>query len=122
MPTYSRVRVSGFPQAWPCHPSATCGPDVPRPRRTRPPESRSSVATVAAVVAGERAGICMIAVPSFTFVVRAPTQASGETASEPYASDVHTEWNPHRSASSASPTQKAGSSYPSCNPTRIRRS
>ena len=41
------------------------------------------VATVAAVVAGERAGICMIAVPSLTLVVRLPTQASGETASEP---------------------------------------
>ena len=81
--TYSRVRVSGLPHASPCHPSATCGPDVPSPSRTRPPESRSSVATVAAVVAGVRAGICMIAVPSLTFVVRPPTHASGETASEP---------------------------------------
>ena len=104
------MRVSGLPHAWPCHPSATCGPEVPRPRSTRPPESVSSVAAVAAVVAGVRAGICMIAVPSLTFVVRPPTHASGETASEPYASDVQTEWNPARSASSASPTQKAGSS------------
>ena len=83
MSTYSRVRVSGFPHAWPCQPSATCGPDVPSPSRTRPPERRSSVATVAAVVAGERAGICMIAVPSLMLVVRLPTHASGETASEP---------------------------------------
>ena len=37
--------------------------------------------------------------------MRPPIHASGETASEPYASDVHTEWNPHRSASSARPTQ-----------------
>ena len=47
------------------------------------PERRSSVATVAAVVAGVRAGICMIAVPSLISFVRPPTHASGETASEP---------------------------------------
>ena len=79
------------------------------------------MATVAAVVAGVRAGICMIAVPSLISLVRPPIQASGETASEPYASEVHTEWNPHRSASSARPTQKPGSSYPSCRPRRICR-
>ena len=40
----------------PCQPSTTCGPDVPRPSRTRPPESWSSVAAVIAVMAGVRAG------------------------------------------------------------------
>lgn len=64
----------------------------------------------------------MIAVPSPIRSVRPPIHASGETASDPYASDVQTEWNPHRSASSARPTQKAGSSYPSCRPRRTRRS
>ena len=88
----------------------------------RPPERRSSVAAVAAVVAGERAGICMIAVPSLIRSVRPPIHARGDTASDPYASDVHTEWNPQRSASSARPTQNAGSSYPSCKPRRTRRS
>jgi hypothetical protein len=38
---------------------------------------------VAAVAAGVRAGICMIAVPSRTVVVRAATHASGVTASVP---------------------------------------
>ncbi len=70
----------------------------------------SRVATVAAVVTGERAGICMIALPTRTFVVRAATHAIGVTASLPYASDVQTEWNPSRSASSASATAPTGSS------------
>ncbi len=45
---------------------------------------------VIAVLAGVRAGICMIAVPRRTFVVDAPIHASGVTASEPYDSAVHT--------------------------------
>ena len=81
--TYSRVRASGLPQAWPCQPSATCGPEVPSPRRTRPPERMSSVATVVAVAAGERAGICMIALPTRICSVVAATQAIGVTASVP---------------------------------------
>ena len=81
--TYSRVRVSGLPQAWPCQPSATCGPDVPSPSSTRPPERMSSVATVDAVAAGERAGICMIALPTAMRSVVAAIQAMGVTASVP---------------------------------------
>jgi len=81
--TYSRVRASGFPQAWPCQPSATCGPEVPRPSSTRPPERRSSVATVVAVAAGERAGICMIPLPTRIRLVVAAIQAIGVTASVP---------------------------------------
>src|SRR5207248_419099 len=51
---YSRVLPSGLPHGCPCQPSTTCGPDVPRPRITRPPDIRSSVAAVIAVFAGVR--------------------------------------------------------------------
>ncbi len=37
----------------------------------RPPDSWSSVIAVIAVMAGVRAGICMMAVPSLIFVVSA---------------------------------------------------
>ena len=40
------------PRPAPCQPSATCGPDAPRPSSTRPPERVSSVAAVIAVVGG----------------------------------------------------------------------
>ena len=49
----------------------------------RPPESESIDMAVMAVMAGVRAGICMIAVPSLIRVVWAAIQASVETASEP---------------------------------------
>ena len=49
----------------------------------RPPERASSVIAVIAAAAGVRAGICMIAVPTLIFVVRAMIHAAGETASEP---------------------------------------
>lgn len=38
---------------------------------------------VMAALAGVRPGICMMAVPRWMRVVSAPSQASGETASEP---------------------------------------
>ena len=81
--TYSRVRCSCLPKRWPCQPSATCGPLVPMPSRNRPPESWSSVAAVIAVIAAERPGICMIALPSRIRSVCAAIQASTVTASEP---------------------------------------
>jgi hypothetical protein len=56
---------------------------VPRPRRTRPPERRSSVATVVAVAAGERAGICMIPLATLICSVVAAIHAIGVTASVP---------------------------------------
>src|SRR5438093_582330 len=96
---YSRVRVSGLPKGCPCQPSTTCGPETPSPRRNRPPESWSSEVAVDAVRAGVRAAICMIALPRRILLVCPPIQASGVTASEPYASAVHTEWKPRRSAS-----------------------
>ena len=49
----------------------------------RPPESWSSVIAVIAVIAGVRAGICMIAVPRWMRWVARAIQASGVTASEP---------------------------------------
>ena len=49
----------------------------------RPPESWSSVIAVIAVSVGVRAGICMIAVPTWIFSVWAAIHASGDTASEP---------------------------------------
>ena len=84
-------QVSGLSNGTPCHPSTTCGPDVPRPRMKRPPESASRVIAVIAVFAGERPGSCMIAVPRRIFFVCAAIHASGETASEPHASAVQTE-------------------------------
>ena len=57
----------------------------------RPPESASSVIAVMAVLEGERPGSCMMAVPRRILVVWPAIQASGDTASEPQASAVHTE-------------------------------
>src|SRR5207244_161691 len=83
--TYSRVFPNGLPYGWPCHPSTTCGPDRPRPSRNRPPLMRSSVAAVMAVIAGVRAGICMIAEPTCTRSVCAASQVSGVMQSVPSA-------------------------------------
>ena len=51
----------------------------------------SSVTAVIAAFAGERPGSCMIAVPSFSVVVCAPSHASGVIASTPHASAAHAE-------------------------------
>ena len=107
---YSRVRPSGLPQATPCQPSTTCGPDVPSPSSSRPPESWSSVAAVIAVIAGVRAGICMIAVPIPICSVVAAIQEATVTASAPQASEVQTESKPSRSAAWAIATDPIGSS------------
>jgi hypothetical protein len=51
MPTYSRVRASGFENGIPYQPSTTCGPETPMPRIIRPPLRWSSViAAIAAAV------------------------------------------------------------------------
>src|SRR5205809_4116761 len=78
---------------------------------------------VMAVIAGDRAGICMIAVPRPIFDVWAPTHVRGTMASEPYASAVHTEWNPSASAWRATSTTRAASApqYPRFNPRRMAR-
>ena len=83
MSTYSRVRASGWSNRTPCQPSDTCGPDTPRPSRNRPPDNVSSVAAVIAVIAGVRAGIWKIALPTSIRSVWAATQASTVAASEP---------------------------------------
>ncbi len=74
----------------------------------RPFERWSSVIAAIAAVAGVRADICMIAVPSLSVVVLAPHQASGVSASEPYASAVQIELNPSRSASTIASVTPAG--------------
>ena len=90
MSTYSRVRASGLANRTPCQPSETCGPDTPRPSRNRPPEIVSMVAAVIAVMAGERAGICMTADPTSIRSVCPAIQDRMLGESEPYASAAHT--------------------------------
>ena len=81
MATYSLVRASGLPNATPCQPSITCGPDTPTPNMNRLPDSACNAIAVIAAQAGVRAGICMIPVPALMRVVRASTHATGLTAS-----------------------------------------
>jgi hypothetical protein len=81
--TYSLVRCSWRANRWPCQPSATCGPLEPMPSITRPSDSWSSVAAVIAVIAGDRAGICMMPVPRRIRFVWPASQARMVTASEP---------------------------------------
>ena len=57
----------------------------------RPPESASTVIACMAHIAGVRAGICMMPVPSRIREVCAAIHASGVIASAPHASAVHTE-------------------------------
>ncbi len=81
--TYSRVRDRGLSNLTPYQPSETWGPETPRPRRKRPPESESRVAAVIAVIAGWRAGIWKMAEPTSMRSVWAATQVSTVAASEP---------------------------------------
>ena len=100
--TYSRVRASGLPNGWPYQPSTTCGPDTPRPRISRPLLRWSSVSVCIAVAVGVRAEICTTPVPSLIVDVCAAIHTSGENASEPHDSALHTESKPSFSASCAS--------------------
>jgi hypothetical protein len=61
-----------------------------------------------AAAAGVRAEICMMFVPSLMVVVLAPHHASGVRQSDPYASEVHTESKPRRSASASVSVTPAG--------------
>ena len=72
----------------------------------RPPERWSSVIAAIAVAAGVRADSWTMPVPSRMRSVCAPHQASGVSASEPYASAVQTESNPSRSASWIAPAHR----------------
>jgi hypothetical protein len=62
----SRIRCNGRSNGMPCHPSITCGPLTPRPRRNRPFDIASRLIAVIATSAGVRVPACMIAVPSLT--------------------------------------------------------
>src|SRR6266571_3704022 len=79
---------------------------------------------VMAVDAGVRAGICMIAVPNPRRSVRDATQASHDTASEPYASALQMESKPRRSASWTSGMTSMGTApqYPRWSPNFTARS
>ena len=77
----------------------TWGPLGPTPRMNRPPDIASRVIAVIAAHAGARAPIWMMAVPTLMREVRARIHAAGVTASEPHASEVHTESKPRFSAS-----------------------
>ena len=74
----------------------------------RPPDRWSSVTAAIAVAAGVRAESWTIPVPRRMRSVWAPHQASGVSASEPYASADQTESNPSRSASWIASSAPAG--------------
>ena len=78
----------------------------------RPPERWSSVIAAIAVAAGVRALICTMPVPRRIFSVCAPHQARGVRASLPYASAVHAEVKPSRSASLIASSAPAGGPLP----------
>ena len=73
-------------------------PTIMRP----PPASASTVIACMPSIAGGRPASCTTAVPSLMRSVVAAIAASGVIASAPYASAVHTEWKPSRSASCTS--------------------
>jgi hypothetical protein len=83
MSMYSRVRPSGLSNFAPCQPSETCGPETPSPSRNRPPDRVSIVAAVIAVIAGVRAGIWKMALPTSIVDVFAAIQVSTVAASLP---------------------------------------
>ena len=106
---YSRVAFTGVRNGTPCQPSTTWGPETPRPRMRRPPESCWRVSAVMAVVPGVRADSWAMAVPSFSVVVAAATKASGVKASATQASPVQMESYPADSASWAMARRPSGS-------------
>jgi hypothetical protein len=97
--TVSRIRVSGRPNATPCSPSITCGPDVPRPSRNRPPEMFDKVIAARAMATGVRVPSWMIPDPSSMRSVRAARYPSADGASAPHASATQQISRPSFSAS-----------------------
>ena len=88
----------------------------------RPPEMWSRVTACMAVAVGVRAAICTIPVPSRIRSVAPAISTSGEKASEPQHSAVHTASNPARSAPTARSTSPSGierPQYPSVSPSCI---
>src|ERR1700730_4766266 len=85
----------------------------------RPPERWSRVRAAIAAAVGVRADSCMIDVPRRRVEVDAPHQARGVSASDPYASAVHIESKPSRSASAICSTTPGGgpaAQYPALSP------
>ena len=72
----------------------------------------SSVTACIATAVGVRADICTTPVPSLMVDVCAAIHTSGENASEPHDSALHTESKPSRSASWANPTMSPGGCAP----------
>jgi hypothetical protein len=62
----STIRDSGFSNGMPWKPSMTCGPELPRPRMNRPPDTWSTLAALAAMVVGDRPKTLMMLVASWT--------------------------------------------------------
>src|SRR3954471_4038787 len=88
----------------------------------RPPDRWSRVTAAMAVADGVRALICTIDVPSRNVDVREPHHANGVRQSLPYASAVHIESNPSRSASAMLSSAPAGGpalQYPVFSPSFI---
>ena len=77
------MRPHGFAYGTPYHPSETWGPEGPKPKMKRPPDSASIVHPAIAAAAGARAGTCMIAAPSLIVSVCGTSHASTLTTSEP---------------------------------------
>ena len=77
---------------------------------------------VIAVAAGDRAGICITAVPTPIRSVREATHARVETASEPYASALQIASKPAASASRTRGMTSVGPEpqYPRCTPNLMR--
>jgi hypothetical protein len=74
----------------------------------RLPDRWSIVIADIAVIAGWRADICVIAVPSFSDEVCDPHHASGVRPSEPYASALQIESKPSFSASAIASVTPGG--------------
>ena len=77
-------------------------------------DATAATTTAVAVAVGVRADICATEVPSLIRLVRAPYQASGVKASEPYASAVQSESNPRSSAVATSSSVLGSGPAPSC--------
>ena len=62
----STMRDRGFLNGTPQKPSITCGPELPRPRMNRPPETWSRLAALVAMAVGVREKTLMMLVASCT--------------------------------------------------------
>jgi hypothetical protein len=105
----------------PGQPTTPGGPDTPRPSCNPPCDILPRVTADMGDIAGVRAGIWKMAEPRRIRSVTAARYPSGVTASEPYASAVHTESYPRASASVTSRASSATAvpKYPRLRPSFI---